>query len=146
MSQFLIGGRGSDVKPKCPIFLCPKVPKEGGCQARMGQCPLFLFFFYFEGIPYQGDKSSLTWWIFNKVMNFHQSDEFSLKRWILITCISIKVMNVHQSDEISLYWQFFIKVIYRFFICVGFLGSNPSLSQKTHSNVDNISYDVIQNV
>ena len=44
-----IGGRGSDFKPKCPIFLCPKVPREGGCQARMGQCLIFLFFF--EGIP-----------------------------------------------------------------------------------------------
>ena len=45
MSQFFIGGRGSDFKPKCSIFLCPKVPREGGCQARMGQCPIFLFFF-----------------------------------------------------------------------------------------------------
>ena len=39
MSQFFIGGRGSDFKPKCPIILCPNVPREGGCQARMGQCP-----------------------------------------------------------------------------------------------------------
>ena len=50
MSQFFIGGRGSDFKPKCPIFY---VPKCLGCQGRMGQCPLFLFFFYFEGIPNQ---------------------------------------------------------------------------------------------
>ena len=34
LSQFLIEGRGSYLKPKCPIFLCPKVPREGGCQAR----------------------------------------------------------------------------------------------------------------
>ena len=47
MSQFVIGGRGSDFKPKCPIFLCPKVPREGGCQVRMGQCLIFLFFFLF---------------------------------------------------------------------------------------------------
>ena len=26
-------------------FLCPKVPREGGGQARMGQCPIFLVFF-----------------------------------------------------------------------------------------------------
>ena len=30
------------------------------------------------------------------MLNFHQTDEFSLKQWILITCILIKVMNVHQ--------------------------------------------------
>ena len=47
MSHFFIGGRGSDFKPKCSIFLGPKVPREGGCQARMGQCPIFLFFFFF---------------------------------------------------------------------------------------------------
>ena len=45
MSQFLIGGRGFDFKSKCPIFVCPKVPGEGGCQARMGQCLIFLVFF-----------------------------------------------------------------------------------------------------
>ena len=39
----IIGGRGSDFKPKCPIFLCPKVPREGGCPARMGQCSIFCF-------------------------------------------------------------------------------------------------------
>ena len=47
MSQFLLGGRGSDFKPKCHIVLCPKVPTEGGCQARMGQCLIFLFFLFF---------------------------------------------------------------------------------------------------
>ena len=36
---------GVRLQTKCPIFLCPKVPREGGCQARMGQCLIFLFFF-----------------------------------------------------------------------------------------------------
>ena len=55
-----VGGRGSDFKPKCPIILCPKVPREGGYQARMGQCLIFLFFFFFEGIPYIAKKLILV--------------------------------------------------------------------------------------
>ena len=52
MSQFYIRGRGSDFKPKRPIFYVPKCLGRGRGQARMGQCHIFLFFFLFEDIPY----------------------------------------------------------------------------------------------
>ena len=38
MTQIFMEGRGSDIKLKCPIFLCPKAPWKGGCQVRMVQC------------------------------------------------------------------------------------------------------------
>ena len=38
--------RREGVRPQTKMshFLCPKIPREGGCQARMGQCLIFLFF------------------------------------------------------------------------------------------------------
>ena len=38
-------------------FFMSQSPREGGCQARMGQCPIFLFFFFFEGIPKKSTDS-----------------------------------------------------------------------------------------
>ena len=74
MSQFFIGGRGSDFKPKCPIFVCPKVPREGGCQARMGQYPIFLFFFF---------KASLTQFILNMDMFFLKDNNQLTKEYVM---------------------------------------------------------------
>ena len=36
---------GVRLQTKMSHFSCPKVPREGGCQARMGQCLIFLGFF-----------------------------------------------------------------------------------------------------
>ena len=45
MSQFFIGGRGSNIKPKCPIVYVPKCLWRGGVRREWDNVPHFCFVF-----------------------------------------------------------------------------------------------------
>ena len=47
---------GVQLQTKMSHFLCPKVPREGGCQARMEQCLIFLARLFFLMHPLQKVK------------------------------------------------------------------------------------------
>ena len=56
----LIGREGVSKQAKCPNFVCPKVPREGGGLGNLGQCLKFYWFFFFEGIPQAISKQAGT--------------------------------------------------------------------------------------